>query len=185
MGIFHKLVTITYPWWVKLSGGKRRLPEGKAGTLPPPVSFYSLHAVSNTGEDISFDRFKDKKVLLVNLASRCGYTPQYAALEAWYRSNPDVVVLGFPANNFGAQEPGSDSEIAAFCRLQYDVSFPIFKKGDVIGEHQQPVYRWLTDPAKNGWNRAAPQWNFYKYLVDERGVLIGQYSSAVLPMSIL
>ena len=148
-------------------------------------SFYSLHATANNGEEISFDKFRNKKVVIVNLASQCGFTPQYAELEQLHQENKDLVILGFPANNFGSQEPGSDQEIAQFCKINYGVTFPIFKKADVTGKNKQPVYEWLTNADKNGWNNKQPQWNFYKYLVDENGELINIFSSSVSPLDIL
>ena len=96
-----------------------------------PVNFYSLQAIANTGETIQFEKFRGKKILIVNLASQCGYTPQYAELEQLHQQNKNIVILGFPSNNFGAQEPGTDEEIAEFCRVNYGVTFPLFKKDDV------------------------------------------------------
>ncbi|MDQ6844594.1 MAG: glutathione peroxidase [Bacteroidota bacterium] len=148
------------------------------------VDFYSLIAISNTGEKISFEKYRTKKVLLVNLASQCGYTPQYKELELLHQQNKNLIILGFPSNNFGAQEPGSDDEIANFCKVNYGVTFPLFKKDDVKGTNKQPVYQWLTDASKNGWNDEPPQWNFYKYLVDENGNLSKIFSSSFSPLDI-
>jgi glutathione peroxidase len=155
-------------------------PEGKN----PPVNFYSLQATSNSREQISFEKYRGRKVLIVNLASECGFTPQYAELEQLHQHNKNISVLGFPSNNFGGQEPGSDEEIAAFCRLNYGVTFELFKKDDVKGNNKQPVYKWLSDNNKNGWNNKEPQWNFYKYLVDENGNLSKIFSSSVSPLNI-
>ena len=149
------------------------------------TSFYSLKAISNAGEEIQFEKFRNKKTLLVNLASQCGYTPQYTELEQLHRQNKNIVVLGFPSNNFGAQEPGSDEEIAAFCKANYGVTFQLFKKDDVRGKNKQPVYKWLSDETKNGWNNEEPKWNFNKYLVDENGNLLNIFSSSVSPLDIL
>jgi glutathione peroxidase len=153
--------------------------------VKPPESFYSLKAITNTGQEISFEKFKGKKVIIVNLASQCGYTPQYEELEKLHQQNKDVVILGFPSNNFGAQEPGSDSEIAEFCKLNFGVTFPLFKKGDVKSNTKQPVYAWLSNKNKNGWNNVEPQWNFYKYLIDENGTLLKMFSSSVSPNDII
>jgi len=145
-----------------------------------PKNFYSLKAVLNTGEEISFQKYKGKKVLIVNLASQCGYTPQYAQLEKLHQQK-GIIILGFPSNNFGNQEPGSDEEIAGFCKNNYGVTFPVFKKESVKGDLKQEVYKWLTDSKKNGWNNFEPKWNFYKFLIDEEGNLSRIFSSSVSP----
>ena len=149
-----------------------------------PQDFYSLKAIQNNGEEISFEKFRNKKVLIVNLASLCGFTPQYEELQKLYEQAEGLVILGFPANNFGTQEPGSDEEISNFCKVNYGVTFPLFKKADVKGNEKQPVYQWLSDKNKNGWNDIEPKWNFYKYLVDENGNLQKVFSSSVSPMDI-
>ena len=143
-------------------------------------SFYLLKATGITGEEIFFDKYKGTKVLIVNLASNCGFTPQYAELERMGKEQ-EVIVLGFPSNDFGGQEPGDDAEIARFCTSQYGVTFQLFKKGHVKGTRRMPVYEWLTEKDKNGWNNFEPQWNFYKYLVDEKGDLAAIFSAAVSP----
>ena len=150
--------------------------------ITPIQSFYSLSAKANNGEIISFDRFRNKKVLLVNLASKCGYTPQYNELEELHQQyKSKLSVIGFPSNDFGGQEPGNDKEIEEFCRINFGVSFPLFHKDHVKGEDKQPVYEWLTDPEKNGWNEKEPSWNFCKYLVNEDGRLVNVFSPAVSP----
>lgn len=148
------------------------------------VNFYSLNATSNSGEKIEFEKYRGKKILLVNLASQCGYTPQYAELEQLHQQNKNFVLLGFPSNNFGEQEPGTDKEIAEFCKINYGVTFQLFKKNDVKGKNKQPVYQWLSDAHKNGWNNEEPKWNFYKYLIDENGNLLNVFSSSVSPLDI-
>lgn len=167
----------------KLTGMGIRILENKENVLPQE-SFYSLKARLGNGEEINFDNFKNKKVLVVNLASQCGFTPQYAELEKLNQLNKDLVILGFPSNNFGGQEPGSDSEISGFCKINFGVTFPLFKKGEVKGNLKQPVYQWLTDKNKNGWNDEAPKWNFYKYLINENGILTKVFSSSVSPLDI-
>jgi Glutathione peroxidase len=148
----------------------------------PSQSFYSLSAKANNGEIISFERFRNKKVLLVNLASKCGYTPQYNELEELHQQyKNNLSVIGFPSNDFGGQEPGNDKEIGEFCRINFGVSFPLFHKDHVKGNDKQSVYEWLTDPEKNGWNDQEPSWNFCKYLVNEDGRLVNVFSSAVSP----
>ncbi len=142
--------------------------------------FYSFKMQSLDGKEIDFAKYKGKKVLLVNTASECGYTPQYADLQKLHETHGnDVVILGFPANNFGGQEPGSNEEIAAFCQKNYGVSFQMFDKISVKGEDQHPLYQWL---AKNSPNGEEPTWNFCKYLVDENGKVVAFYPSKVKPM---
>lgn len=136
------------------------------------------------GSEVDFSQFKGKKVLIVNTASECGYTPQYEELEKLYQAYKDkLVVLGFPANNFGGQEPGSNEEIKEFCKSKYSVTFPMFEKISVLGDDMAPIYKWLTGKDQNGWNDQQPKWNFNKYLLDEEGNLLKYYSSAVKPMS--
>ena len=148
----------------------------------PVVPFYSLKFNTTDGKEVSFEQFKGKKVVLVNVASFCGYTSQYDDLEKLYeKNNGKLMVLGFPANDFGAQEPGKDEDIASFCRLDYGVTFPIFKKASVLKPDQSPVYKWLSDASLNGWNNTAPGWNFCKYVVDENGRLTHFFGSAISP----
>ena len=120
------------------------------------TSFHSLTANSLEGASVSMDQYKGKKIVVLNVASECGYTPQYADWELFYENNKDkVVVLGFPCNQFGGQEPGDAGKIASFCQKNYGVTFPLFEKIDVKGSGQSPLYKWLTDPAQNGWNEQA------------------------------
>jgi len=129
-------------------------------------------------ESIGLCRFKGKVVLIVNTASQCGFTPQYEGLEALYRRYKDrgLMVLGFPANDFGGQEPGSSTEIARFCQVNYGVSFPMFAKTSVVGPDANPLYRDLA--AQSG---KRPQWNFHKYLLDRNGAVVASFASAVPP----
>ena len=150
------------------------------------VSFYSLNATANNGEVVAFEKFRNKKVLIVNLASQCGFTPQYEELEKLHQLHKDQVsVIGFPSNDFGGQEPGTDEEIENFCKMNFGVTFPLFHKDHVKGNYKQNVYEWLCDADKNGWNNEEPSWNFYKYLVDEQGNLDKIFSSSVSPLEIL
>jgi glutathione peroxidase len=183
--LIKKIITFFYPLQMKISkltGMGIHVRENK-DCVKAPETIYKLSATMNTGEQISFERYIGKKLLIVNLASRCGYTPQYKELETLHQAR-DIVVLGFPSNNFGAQEPGTDKDIAEFCKRNFNITFPVFKKNDVKGNSKQPVYEWLTDKNKNGWNDMEPQWNFYKYLIDENGNLLKVFSSAVSPLSI-
>ena len=147
-------------------------------------SFYDFTMKSIEGKEINFSEYKGKKVLIVNTASECGFTPQFVELEELHEKYKDkLVLLGFPANNFGGQEPGSNEEIATFCQRNFGVTFQLFEKSDVIGTNQNPLYKWLTHKEQNGWNDQAPSWNFCKYLINEKGELLKFYSAAVNPMS--
>jgi len=151
---------------------------------PQLKTLFDYSAKLIDGREISLSDFKGKKVLIVNVASECGYTPQYSGLEELYEKYSDkLVILGFPANNFGSQEPGTNDEINDFCTSKYNVTFPMFSKISVKGDDQDPLYKWLTDKELNGWNDKAPSWNFCKYLVDENGKLVNFFSSAVEPAS--
>ncbi len=153
-------------------------------TTQEQKTLFDFTAKSIDGKDISLSSYKGKKVLIVNVASECGYTPQYKGLEELYEKYKDkLVVLGFPANNFGRQEPGTNGEIKKFCEDKYSVTFPMFEKISVKGADRSDLYKWLTSKELNGWNDSAPSWNFCKYLVDENGRLMKFYSSAVEPMS--
>jgi glutathione peroxidase len=146
-------------------------------------AFYSFQVNSLEGKEVDLSQFKGKKVLVVNVASECGNTPQYGELQKLYEKHGDkVTILGFPANNFGGQEPGSNEEIAAFCEKNYGVSFPMFEKISVKGEDQHPLYQWLSDKSRNGVTDEVPSWNFCKYLLDEQGQLVAFFPSKVQPM---
>ena len=155
-----------------------------AFTLPGGPSIHSFKVKSIDGKTIDFSSFKDKKILVVNTASKCGYTPQYEALQKVYEAHKDkLVIVGFPANNFGGQEPGSDSEIQDFCKARFGVSFPMASKVSVKGSDMAPIYKWLTAKAENGVLDAEVGWNFGKFLLDENGKLIAYYPSKVKPDS--
>lgn len=141
------------------------------------MSIYDFEIQSLEGEFINFADFKGKNILIVNTASECGYTPQYADLQELHESFGDqVTVLGFPANNFGGQEPGSVQQIASFCEKNYGVTFPMFSKMEVVGKNQHPLFKYLKE--KTG---KEPTWNFCKYLVSEDGTEISFYPSSVNP----
>jgi glutathione peroxidase len=121
--------------------------------------------------------------MIVNVASKCGFTKQYAALQELNEKHGDkIAILAFPANNFGGQEPGSNEEIKEFCSTNYGVTFPVFEKVSVKGFDKHPLYRWLSDPKMNGWNDQEPSWNFCKYILDEKGELLKFLPSSVTPM---
>lgn len=188
MGILKKIITKFYGARMKFSKhtGLGISMSSNKQKIKAPFSFYSLEAKANNGEMIGFEKFRSKKVLLVNLASNCGFTPQYEELEKLHNLYKNTItVLGFPSDDFGRQEPGSDEEIAEFCKVNFGITFPLFHKYHVKGFDKQPVYQWLCDAEKNGWNNAEPTWNFCKYLVDEQGNLDKIFSSAVSPMEII
>lgn len=141
-----------------------------------PASIYDFKVTALDGSTMDFAKFKGKKILIVNTASQCGNTPQYADLEAMYKKyKGKLVIVGFPANNFGAQEPGSDKEISAFCTKNYGVSFPMASKISVKGDDMAPIYHWLTEKKYNRLKDSEVKWNFQKYLIDENGNLIAVY----------
>ncbi len=154
----------------------------KMTTQQDPKSIYQFKVPSIEGGTIDFASFKGKKILVVNTASKCGYTPQFDGLEKLYKANKDkLVVVGFPANDFGKQEPGTNEEIQEFCKLRYGVTFPLASKIDVVGNNTHPVYKWLTHKEANGVLDATIKWNFNKFLLDENGRLLEYYPSKVLP----
>lgn len=137
-------------------------------------SFYDFKVKDIDGKDFDLSSLKGKKVMVVNTASKCGNTPQYETLESLYKEygNQNFVIIGFPANNFGAQEPGSNSEIAEFCTKNYGVTFPMMSKISVKGNDIAPLYKWLTSKNLNGVKDSEVTWNFQKYLIDEKGNLV-------------
>jgi glutathione peroxidase len=148
------------------------------------TSFYDFKLKSIDGKEIDFSIYKGKKVLIVNTASECGYTPQYDELQKLHETHGNqLTLLGFPANNFGGQEPGTNDEIGAFCRKNFGVTFQLFAKSEVVGAEQNVLYQWLSNKDQNGWNTDVPNWNFCKYLINEKGELLKFYSSSVSPMS--
>lgn len=147
-------------------------------------TIYDFKVESLTGGTIDFADFKGKKILIVNTASKCGFTPQYEGLEALYEKYKDrLVIIGFPANNFLSQEPGSNETIETFCKKNYGVSFPMAAKISVKGKNIAPIYQWLCNKAENGVMNAKISWNFNKFLLDENGKLIAHFKSKVTPMS--
>ena len=147
-------------------------------------SIYDFKVDGLTGGTIDFSQFKGKKILVVNTASKCGYTPQYEYLEKLYEQYKDkLVIVGFPANNFGSQEPGTNDEIKAFCTKNYGVTFPMAAKVSVKGDDIAPIFKWLTNKTENGVMDAEIKWNFTKFLLDENGALIAKFDSNVSPMS--
>jgi glutathione peroxidase len=143
--------------------------------LSAQKSFHDFTVKDIKGFEYTLSQFKGKKVLVVNTASKCGLTPQYEDLEKLYREYGDkgFVIVGFPSNDFAGQEPGSNEDIAAFCSVKYEVSFPLMSKISVKGEEIHPVYQWLTEASENGVEDSKVAWNFQKYMIDEQGALLG------------
>jgi len=161
---------------VGCAGVARAAPGADGGAGCPGLLDHSLPSLRD--QPTSLCEFRGKVLLVVNTASQCGYTPQYEGLEKLYRRYRDrgLVVLGFPANDFGGQEPGSNKQIAQFCEVNYGVSFPMFAKTSVVGANANPLYRDLA--ARTGQR---PRWNFHKYLLDRAGDPVGSFESAVEP----
>jgi len=146
-------------------------------------NFYDYSVELINGEKLDFNKLKGKKIIIVNVASKCGYTPQYSGLQKLYEKfNNEIEIIGFPANDFLWQEPGKNKDIQTFCNVNYGVTFPLVEKSVVKkNKDQHPLFSWLSHKDLNGWNDAAPGWNFYKYLVDEEGRLISVHSSKIKP----
>lgn len=146
-------------------------------------SIYTFKVKDLSGNEFDFASLKGKKILIVNTASECGLTPQYEQLQEVYEKYQDknFVIVGFPANNFGAQEPGTNAEIGAFCKKNYGVTFPMMEKISVKGNDMHEIYQFLTQKAKNGLEDSTVEWNFQKYLIDEKGHLVDVISPRVLP----
>jgi glutathione peroxidase len=148
------------------------------------MGIYDFSVPALNGGDINFAEYKGKKILIVNTASQCGYTPQYAELQKLQDAYKDkLVVVGFPANNFGGQEPGSNEEIKSFCKKNYGVTFPMAQKVSVVGQDAHPLFQWLDEQAKAmGNEEPVIKWNFTKFLIDENGKLLAVFRSKVKPM---
>ena len=149
------------------------------------MGVYDFKVPALDGGTIDLSAYKGKKLLIVNTASKCGFTPQYAELEKLYDKYKDkLVIVGFPANDFGGQEPGTNTEIKEFCKKNYGVTFPMAAKVDVVGENISPLFKYLTDKAKDlGVEAPVIKWNFTKFLLNENGKLIAVFPSRVTPMS--
>lgn len=147
-------------------------------------TLHDFKAKTLTGEDFNFADLKGKKVMVVNTASECGLTPQYESLQELYEEfgGEDFEIVGFPANNFGNQEPGSNEDIKSFCQKNYGVTFPMMSKVSVKGDDQHPLYQWLTQKSENGVGDFEVQWNFHKFLIDEQGKLVKELHPQKLPI---
>lgn len=149
------------------------------------TSVYQFKVTTLEGGVFDFSELRGKKILIVNTASKCGFTPQYKELEELYQKykNKNFVVIGFPCNQFGEQEPGTSADIKEFCTRNYGVTFPMMEKVNVKGDSIAPIYRWLTTRSENGVESSSVKWNFQKYLIDENGFLVGNVSSLKSPLS--
>lgn len=163
---------------------------GLSGVVSPvvaasPKSLYDFVVKTIDGKEFSLAELKGKKVLVVNVASKCGLTPQYEELQQLYDTYKDknFIIIGFPANNFLWQEPGSNEEIAQFCSLKYGVTFPMMEKISVKGKEIAPLYQWLTQKSLNGKQDAPVEWNFQKFMIDENGNWAGMVSPKTSPLS--
>jgi glutathione peroxidase len=156
-----------------------------AVSMSAASSIYDFTLNSITGQPISLAQYKGKVVMLVNVASKCGYTPQYKGLEGLYQKyeSKGLVILGFPANNFLWQEPGTNAEIQQFCTRKYNVTFPMFAKISVKGSDQAPLYQYLTDKKANPSTGGSIGWNFTKFVVDRNGKIVARFDSSVEPES--
>ena len=171
IGFTSALLIITAIMFFSFFGSKVTAQDAKG-------SIYDFKLNAMDGQEVDFAKFRGKQLLIVNTASKCGYTPQYADLEKLHEQYGDqVVVLGFPANNFLWQEPGSNQQIAAFCERNYGVKFQLFEKISVKGKDAHPLYKWLE--AKSG---KSPSWNFCKYVINSEGEVVGFFPSRVNPM---
>ncbi|WP_241475517.1 glutathione peroxidase [Priestia flexa] len=150
------------------------------------MSVYKYSAKTIKGEQVSLSQYEDKVLVIVNTASKCGFTPQYKELQALYEEmkNQGVEILGFPCNQFGGQEPGSAGDIEQFCELNYGVSFPMFDKVDVKGEHAHPLFTYLAEEAPGVFGSKTIKWNFTKFLVNRQGEVIKRYAPQTSPKDI-
>lgn len=187
MSARQKILKSFYPTLTKVTrffGVKTnvKLPGKK---VDAPVSLFDFNFESIDGDTTSIKSFSGKKIVIVNTASDCGYTGQYEELQKLFaQEKGNIVIIGFPANDFKEQEKGSNEAIASFCKKNYGVEFPLAAKSVVVkSKDQHPVFKWLSDPSQNGWNGRDPVWNFSKYIIDEHGNLIGYFDPGVSPLS--
>lgn len=147
-------------------------------------SIYDFNFIDDNGQKVNLEKFKGKKLLIVNTASACQYTRQYDDLEKLSQKfSTKIAIIAFPCNDFGSQEQGSDEQINDFCRINYGVTFKVMSKTKVIRSNESNVFYWLSKKSCNGWNDQAPMWNFWKFLIDEEGKLMAIYSSRPNPLS--
>ncbi|HEX5668077.1 MAG TPA: glutathione peroxidase [Chitinophagaceae bacterium] len=185
MSFRQKILKAAYPVFTalnRLTGAHAQVRTNEQGTQPlSPV--FQIPIVMNDGSTKTLADFSGRKIMIVNTASDCGYTHQFDDLQKLYEASGErLVIIGFPSNDFKEQEKGTDSEIEAFCRMNYGVTFPLARKSQVRkGAGQHPIYQWLSSKEQNGWNSKSPSWNFSKYLINEKGVLTHYFDPAVDP----
>ncbi len=182
MNLKQQLLKNFYPFLLKAG----KLVKKNVGVFLKPLNksrgFYDLTFTSIKGEKLTLVSFSNKKVMIVNTASECGYTAQYGQLNDLAERYPNLIIICFPSNDFKQQEKESNEKIAAFCELNFGNKYLLAQKAIVlkkVGQH--PIYKWLCDASKNGWNEKAPTWNFCKYLLDESGNLIGFFEAGIEP----
>ncbi len=185
---FTSLTLLTLTITMSFTLLKNIFSDKKASSEKPTAaivkgSFYDFSLKSLDGkETIDFARYKGKKIVILNTASACGYTPQYADWQKFHEKYGDkIVVIGCPANNFGGQESGTNKEIATFCQKNYGVTFQMLEKINVTGSDQHPLYKWLSKKDLNGWNDSEPTWNFCKYVINEKGEVTNFFASGIKP----
>ena len=153
-------------------------------TKEPTPTIFNYKMKNIYGDVVTLDKYKGKKILIVNVASHCGYTSQYNDLQKLQdRYKDKLQVIAFPCNDFGFQEPGTSEQIAEFCEVNYNIKFPIMEKINIRRSPTHPLYEWLSNSELNGWNDSRPKWNFYKYLIDENGRLVNVFNSGISPLS--
>lgn len=187
MTLKQKILKLIYPLIIlgsKLKNTGNKILANK-NNATPLTSVYDVSFKLNNGNTTNLSLYKNKKILIVNTASDCGYTKQYEDLEKLYQQYKEkLMIIVFPSNDFGKQEKGNDNEIAQFCKNNYNVTFLLAKKSTVIkNEYQNKIFNWLSDEKKNGWLNEAPSWNFCKYLISEQGALTHYFESAISPLS--
>lgn len=178
-----------YCWLEPLTwGAKHKVPKEKPCAVCLSLiilmsKLYEFKVINNKGQPFDMAKVKDKVVLVVNTASKCGFTPQFEGLESLYKQYKDkgLVIVGFPCNQFMNQDPGSDSEITSFCQLNYGVSFPMMKKIDVNGDNAAPIYQWLKSQKSGLLGLTRIKWNFEKFLIDRNGQVVSRYASTKKP----
>jgi glutathione peroxidase len=174
---------VTVAWKASVVLGKDVVHDPTAKQDKAPASPLDFSVKDIDGKEVNLADYKGKVVLLVNVASKCGFTPQYQGLEKVYKKYSDqgFVIVGFPANNFGGQEPGSDEQIKSFCTSKYDVTFPMMSKISVKGDDKHPVYKFLTEKETDGEFAGEIGWNFTKFLIDRNGAVMARYASKTKP----
>ncbi len=174
MNLRQKVLKILYPLTVLISKNSSKFDYHLKNfkNIKAPAAVYALQEKDLLGNSVAFEKFKGKKILIVNTASFCGFTNQYKELQELYNSLKDkIVILAFPSNDFKNQEEFTEQQIGEFCQINFNITFPIFKKSSVLQPAAGSMYEWLTNPAKNGWNSKKPGWNFAKYIIDKQGNL--------------